>query len=78
MCIRDSNNTVDAQNLALNINQDDIQIKAKIKHAEADIFGKDANTPIGLDNLKGVKIDARNATITLAGKELSSLSLIHI
>ena len=67
-----NNNTVDAQNLALNINQDDIQIKAKIKHAEADIFSKDANTPIGLDNLKGVKIDARNATITLAGKELSS------
>ncbi|MFN8674714.1 MAG: hypothetical protein U0457_21860 [Candidatus Sericytochromatia bacterium] len=67
-----NSNKINAQNLALNIDQNDITIKAKILHAEADVFGKDADVPIGVDNLQNIKIDARNATVSLSGKELSN------
>lgn len=66
-----NNNKVEAQNVAINFSQDAIQVKAKVQHFQADIYGKDANKPISMDDLKNVKIDARNGSVTLAGKELS-------
>lgn len=67
-----NNNKVEAQNLALNFDQNNIQLKAKVQHFQGDIYGKDSNKPIGIDNLANVRIDARNASVSLSGKELSN------
>lgn len=64
--------TVEGQNMAFNVDQNDIKLGVKIKHFEADLFDKTPQDPLTLTDIKNVGVNVKGGMAQVRDVDLTS------
>ena len=64
--------SVEAQNMVFNVDQNDVKMKIKVPHFEADLFDKTPEDPLTVTDFKNMDISVKNGLVQISDKDLTT------